>query len=319
MLEMYEKEGVYKVVFFGYANVLQAYKERPNEVVPSLYVRYMDQNSSVRDVEAALEEGFMWIGEALLRHHSQGTAVPADHPVALQIYDLCAKYNVPITVHQDPAEYVRAYEEFERAASLKRNCTFVLHGWWLSSNQVERILERNPNVYIELAGELEGDNGNFLGGTNQDQFATHGSIKSVWKHTFEKYQDRIINGFDFWLQEQYTPENLKKNVEYWRNLLGQIDEQAAEKIAYRNVEDLLAHEVNLTNTSSATATTTEFSSQTFPPTATTSTNALATSQITQSNWLETDWQYAVVVAIILVVSGILLAYKRKRASSKLTK
>jgi hypothetical protein len=34
-------------------------------------------------------------------------------------------------------------------------------------------------------------------------------------------------------------------VDYWRNLLGQISQDAAEKIAYKNVEDLLACRVSL--------------------------------------------------------------------------
>jgi len=264
-LDVYKKQGVYKVIFFDGPAVLQAYNLRPSEIVPSLYVRYMDTESSARDVENALKNGFLWIGEALLRHHGV-SQVPADNPVAMQIYDLCAKYNVPITVHQDSADYSGAYTEFERVADLERNTTFVLHGWWLGSSQVTGILQRHPNVYIELAGELEDDEGDFLGGTRQDQFTSSGRINDNWKYVFEKYQDRVINGFDFWMQSQYSSENLKRNVDYWRDLLGQIDPAAAEKIAYKNVENLVMRQLNSTSTGTyVTQTTTSLSTSGLEP------------------------------------------------------
>jgi len=254
-LEIYKKEGVYKVIFFDGPAALQAHNQRPDEIVPSLYVLHMDAESSVRDVENALKNGFLWVGEALLRHHGV-SQVPADHPAAMQIYDLCAKYDVPITVHQDPADYGDAYIEFERVADMKRNTTFILHGWWLGSAQVTAILQKHPNVYIELAGELENAKGDFLGGTRQDQFSSAGRIGGNWKYIFEKYQDRVINGFDFWMESQFNSDNLKKNVDYWRDLLGQIDQTAAEKIAYKNVENLLAHRPSSTTTTASTIRTT---------------------------------------------------------------
>jgi predicted TIM-barrel fold metal-dependent hydrolase len=254
-LDSYKKQGVYKVIFFDGPAALQAHNLRPNEIVPSLYVRYMDKESSARDVENALKNGFLWIGEALLRHHGV-SQVPADNPVAMRIYDLCAKYNVPITIHQDSADYGGAYVEFEQVADLKRNTTFILHGWWLGSSGVTAILQRHPNVYIELAGELENDKGQFLGGTRQDQFSSAGTINGNWKYVFEKYQDRIINGFDFWMESQYDSANLKRNVDYWRNLFGQIDPAAAEKIAYKNVENLLTHGPSSTTTGTSTIQTT---------------------------------------------------------------
>lgn len=118
------------------------------------------------------------------------------------------------------------------------------------------ILQRHPNVYIELAGELENDKGDFIGGTRQDQFSSAGRINGNWKYIFEKYQDRIINGFDFWMESQYNSDNLKKNVDYWRDLLGQIDPAAAEKIAYNNVENLLEHRLSSTTTGTSTIQTT---------------------------------------------------------------
>ena len=253
-LQLYHQVGVDKVIFFDGNEALEAHRLKPNEIIPSLYVRYMNRTSTVKDLEAALRQGFMWVGEALLRHWGE-TNTPADDPVALQIYDLCAKYRVPITIHQDSKDYRGAYEELERALDRSPNCIFIFHGWWLgpghlSMKNLERLIARHPNLYVELAGELEASPGppwteqTFVGGTARDLFAyPDGRIKEEWRNIFEKYPDRFINGFDLWTQSAYTLENLKIRVEYWRNLLGQISQDAAEKLAFRNVESLLHHRV----------------------------------------------------------------------------
>ena len=256
-IQVYHKAGVDKVIFFDGDESLKAHRLRPNEIIPSFYVMYMNRTSTIKDVEIALKRGFLWIGEALLRHWGV-TSTPADDPVALQIFDLCAKYDVPITVHQDSANYAGAYKELERALDHSPRCIFVFHGWWmgtghLTMGELERLILAHPNLYVELAGELEyqpsasSNEQFFLGGTDRDQFAyPDGRIREEWRSIFEKYPDRFINGFDFFTQAAYKFESIKMRVDYWRNLLGQLSQEVAEKIAYRNVEDILAHRVNLT-------------------------------------------------------------------------
>jgi len=249
-LKLYREVGVNKVIFFNGDSALEACKLRPNEIIPSFYVRYMNRTSTIKDVEAALKRGFMWVGEALLRHAKE-TNTAADNAVALQIYNLCARYRVPITIHQDSANYGGAYEELERALEHNRNCIFVFHGWWLgpghlSMKDLERLIVSHPNLYIELAGELEDSPGppwteqTFLGGTDRDIFAyPDGKIREGWHHLFEKYPSRFINGLDLFAKSAYTLENIRIRVEYWRKLLGQLSQDAAEKIAFKNVESLL--------------------------------------------------------------------------------
>ena len=324
-LETYHKAGVDKVIFFDGSQALQAHRQKPNDIVPSLYVRYMNRTSSVRDVESALKMGFMWIGEALLRHWGE-TSVAADDPVALQIYDLAAKYQVPITIHQDAAEYSRAYEELERALKQCPNTTFVFHGWWLGRGSLqrvqdlERLIMRHSNLYVELAGELEYSPGPpwseqaFLGGTGQDLFAyPNGRIREEWRNIFEKYPARFINGFDLFTESAYELENLKIRVDYWRNLLGQISPDAAEKIAYRNVEDLLAHRLPI----STTVVSTTLVTATSPTRATSVTITTATLQAHPS-WTQTNWEYIAIAAVVAVVAVIIIARRRRRKEGKQT-
>jgi predicted TIM-barrel fold metal-dependent hydrolase len=316
-LDTYHKAGVYKVIFFDGFQALEAHRRKPNEIVPSLYVRYMNRSISVTDVERALKMGFMWIGEALLRHWGE-TSVAADDPVALQIYDLAAKYQVPITIHQDAAEYSGAYEELERALELCPNTTFVFHGWWLGRGSLqrvqdlERLIIRHPNLYVELAGQLEyskppWSEQTFLGGTGQDMFAyPDGRIREEWRNIFEKYPNRFINGFDLFTQSAYELENLKIRVDYWRNLLGQISQDAAERIAYKNVENLLAHNFSSISTSLATTTTqiTEATEPTSTTIATTGVNQQVLDVLSQTNRLYIATAVLVSIALITVAYGL---------------
>jgi len=258
-LEIYHQAGVDKVVMFDGNASIQVYEVRPNETIPSFNAPaggQMNQSSTIAEVASALEGGYQWVGEMGLRHWGE-SAIPADNPVALQIYKLCARYQVPITVHQDSKDYSGAYLELERASYLAPDTIFVFHGWWfgvghLTMSQMERMIVNHPNLYVELAGGLEASPGppwdqqTFLGGTARDYFAyPDGRIRDEWRTIFEKYPDRFINGFDFFTESAFTLVNITRRVDYWRNLLGQIRLDAAEKIAYLNVETLLARRASL--------------------------------------------------------------------------
>jgi len=259
-LETYHKVGVDKIVFMSGLSALQAFRLRPNEIIPSTDEGYANRTGTIGHLDASLSQGFKWVGEIALRHWGQGWTIAADDPVALQVYEVCAKHQVPITIHHDSRDYRGAYEELDRAVGLSPHTIFVFHGWWLgpghlSMQDLERLIVRHANLYVELAGELEaaGTNWNeqtFLGGSRQDQFAhTDGRMKEGWHILFERYPERFISGFDLFTQSAYSYEGIKIRVDYFRNLFGQIDRAAAERICYRNVEDLLAKRICLMNVS----------------------------------------------------------------------
>jgi LPXTG-motif cell wall-anchored protein len=330
--DLYRKAGVDMVIFFDGDGVLQAKGSRPKGIIPAF--RFpddgMNRTYTASDVETAINRGFTWIGEALLRHWGI-TNIPADSPAALKVYDMCAKHRVPITVHQDAAEYYGAYAELERALSYSPNCTFVFHGWWLGRGSLQTVndlgmmMARHPNLYVEFAGELEYQANasvleqTFLGGTSRDQFANpDGTIREEWRSFFEKYQDRIINGFDLFSQSAYKLEEIKKRVDYWRNLLGQMSSEAAEKIAHRNVEDLLAHRPSST-TLTAIATTTSYT-RTTPYTYTTTVIATGTTSVSAGARTPTEpattpltSESSMIAALALIVIAAAAAfYLRKR-------
>jgi hypothetical protein len=334
-VQVYHKASVDKVIFFDGDESMRAHRLRPNEIIPSFYVMYMNRTSTIKDVEIALKQGFAWIGEALLRHWGV-TSTPADDPVALQIFDLCAKYQVPITVHQDSADYRGAYKELEKALDHSPSCIFVFHGWWmgtghLTMEELERLILVHPNLYVELAGELEYQSSAssneqvFLGGTYRDQFAyPDGRIREEWHNIFEKYSDRFINGFDLFTESAYRLDSIEIRVNYWRNLLGQIRPDAAEMIAYRNVEDILAHRVNLTTrtvsavTTSIVVTTTAVtqttSMSTAPQTTTIPETEIRTTMSTQliSGVFTIEVMTIIVAALVVMAAGVFYLRRHRK-------
>jgi hypothetical protein len=294
----------------------------------------MNRTSTIKDVESALKRGFLWIGEALLRHWGE-TSTPADDPVALQIYDLCAKFQVPITVHQDSGEYRAAYTELERALDHSPNCVFVFHGWWLgqghlTTRSLEGLILRHPNLYVELAGELElsappWTEQTFLGKTSRDPFSySDGRIRDEWRSLFENHPDRFINGFDFFTQSAYKFESIKMRADYWRNLLGQLNQKAAEEIAYKNVEDILAHVVNLrtrtmtvgtTLSTHTTAVATQTTRMSTSPQTTATSEAeimIATSTQVASGVFAIEVMVIIVGALVIVAAGVFYLRRRRK-------
>ena len=332
-LDTYREAGVDRVIIMDGDAGLQASRLRSNEIIPSTDEGYPNRTSTVKYLDEALRRGFKWMGEYALRHWGQGWRIPADDPVALQIYDLCGKYGVPITIHQDSAEYPGAYVELERALKHSPNCVFVFHGWWfgkghLTMTDLETLTLRHPNLYVELAGQLEAEGDNwtsekFLGGTTQDLFAyPNGTIREEWREIFEKYPDRFINGFDLWTQPAYELESIKMRVDYWRNLLGQLNQEAAQDIAYKNVEDILAHRVNLATRTATVATTSASHAttavaqtarmSTAPQTTTISETEIRTAASTQppSGAFTVEVIAIIVVALVIVATGVF--YLRRR-------
>jgi predicted S18 family serine protease len=76
--------------------------------------------------------------------------------------------------------------------------------------------------------------------------------------------------------------------------------------------------LNLSGIATSMTSTTSIGDSTIHITETTATTTSTVFQTVETNWLQANWQYdaAIVVAAIFVISGILLAYRRQRIASK---
>jgi hypothetical protein len=110
-------------------DILAACKRYPDRFYPYLSGFDPQDEGAVEYVKKQLETGeWRGLGEIILRHAQAGKRNPADHPVMLKIYDLCAEYNVPIHIHFEPGagiDYEQGIEEIKRALALSAD------GWVL--------------------------------------------------------------------------------------------------------------------------------------------------------------------------------------------
>ncbi len=220
--------------------------------------------SFLTSAEAQLKTGkFYGIGETNLRYYSgkiisPPTAyVPADSQIWLQLVDLSAQYHVPISFHFVPDD-TTANAAFERMLSHNKDATLIwahlgFNNMPLNSATLNDYLLRYPHLYFDTAGiqNMQQDpapqaNSNWWMLTSQ---ADNGRLNKEWRQFFETWNSRILfgsdaggggNGMERWLN--YTGDAVRgatpDAVGHWRNLLSNLDSNAAKNILSANSKEL---------------------------------------------------------------------------------
>ncbi|MFC1906509.1 PQQ-binding-like beta-propeller repeat protein [Chloroflexota bacterium] len=234
------------VLFAGAAELRDAGRKYPNRIIPFLSPFKRDPSTrkmtiprdSPKAIESQLESGFFrGIGEITLRLHPlpvvapQGDNYPADSPVMLEIYDLVAKYGVPINVHVDPGYS----DELERALEHNRKAVIIwAHCGYASPSIIRKMMDKHPNLYGDLSIILDPSKPKYV----STSISPDGSLSREWKDLLENYSERLMFGTDMGMsRERY--EMTAKVTEHYRNLLEQLSPEAAGNIAYRTMLHIL--------------------------------------------------------------------------------
>jgi len=238
-----DQANINKVVLFADATTLRdVYSKYPDRIIP--FLNPFKRDSSTRKliipedapvtIEEHLESGlFKGIGEITLRLHPlpgvapEGDNHPADSPVMLEIYDIAAKYGVPVNVHVD-LEYI---DELERALEHNRKTTIIwAHCGYGDPSLIREMMDRHSNLFADLSIILDPSKGKYsLLHSNPD-----GLISKEWEKLLEDYSDRLMFGTDMGMsKERY--ESTSEVTDYYRGLLYQLSPEAAENIAYKTI------------------------------------------------------------------------------------
>lgn len=199
---------------------LRLHAKAPGRIVPEVrpYRTSSDMGSWTKDravlayVEERLKRGiYKGIGE----FHLGAGAV--EDPVPRAFVDLAARHGIVLHCHCDE-------EAVEGLAKIRPDARVMwAHaGMSASAATVERLLDRTPNLLVELA--LRSD------------VAPGGALDAAWRALFLKHPDRFMLGTDTWVNSQW--DRLPAILDAFRVWLRQLPPDAAARIAHGNAERL---------------------------------------------------------------------------------
>jgi photosystem II stability/assembly factor-like uncharacterized protein/predicted TIM-barrel fold metal-dependent hydrolase len=219
------------------SRVLKAYEKYPNRFYPVLS-GFDPQNPNSADyLEQQLATG-IWkgLGEIYMIQFSMlDYKTVANHPNMMKIYRVLAKYNVPIFFHYErrTKEDVDAiYGALEQNPDVK----FVwVHFANTGPDEIENELVKYPNLYV--LWEIGGSKGS-IGNKN-------------FVNLLEKYPNRFMIGSDVGCMENnLVPYDCREQdcisatyedgMAIHREFLSELSPQTAERIAYKNLEELMS-------------------------------------------------------------------------------
>jgi len=195
------------------------YAEAPDLVLPSLRPyrsrgeigSWMHDPGIANHLESRLKQyRYVAIGE----YHVYGA--DADLPVVRRVVQLAREHKLFLHSHSDADAIERQFKQDPDARIL------WAHAGFDSPEKVREMLRKHKNLWCDLAFRSD--------------HATMGRVDDGWRAAFLEFPDRFLVGTD-----TFTPERWHYVVEHarWsRQWLADLPREVAERIAWRNGEDL---------------------------------------------------------------------------------
>ncbi len=224
-LEMFRKNGVKGILASSLPNdgtrALFEAKSKDVRVVPFIrpYRARADIRTWFKDpaiyvlIESEMKRGYYrGIGEFHLHGADAGGAQ------VKRIVDLAVARDFILHAHSDDEAIEGLF-----AHNPKARIIWAHTGYGTQAEKLERYFARHPGLWGELSGRS--------GITDSE-----GKLTPNWKRLFEKYPDRFLLGTDTWGTERW--EAYARIIAGYRAWLSQLPREAAERIAFRNAEQL---------------------------------------------------------------------------------
>ena len=230
-----KRHNVLKVVLLGVGGLQKedtawltaAAKKYPGRVVAGLPLPDPTSESAASQLAIQLERGKpRVIGEVHMRQVGR-RLIDRDPngPVFGKILDVAAKFEVPIVIHYELTD--QAETALDRALAAHRKSTIVLaHGGEGPPGRLDRLLLRNPNLFIDLSG---------MHFQRTPALASEtGPMDPGWKALIEKMPDRFMMGMDVWAARLFEPSMLDRLFTWTRRMLGELRPDVAERVGHLN-------------------------------------------------------------------------------------
>ena len=234
-----KRHNVLKVVLLGVGGLHKddtawltaAARKYPDRVIAGLPLPDPTSEGAVSQLELQLDRGKpRVIGEVHMRQVGR-RLIDRDPTGAVfgKILDAAAKFAVPIVIHYELTD--QAETALDRALAAHRKSTIVLaHGGEGPPGRLDRLLLRNPNLFVDLSG---------MHFQRTPALASEtGPLDPGWKALIEKMPDRFMIGVDASAARLFEPEMLDRLFTWTRRILGELKPDVAQRVAHRNAVKL---------------------------------------------------------------------------------
>lgn len=150
-------------------------------------------------------------------------------PAFGRVLEAVAEAGVPIVIHYELTDQAAA--RLDRALAAHRKAMVILaHAGEGPPARVQGLLERNPNLVVDLSG---------MHFQRKPALATEtGPLDRDWKTLIETRPDRFMIGLDVWAPRLFEPAMLDRLMTWTRRILGELPPDVAERVAHRNAARL---------------------------------------------------------------------------------
>jgi predicted TIM-barrel fold metal-dependent hydrolase len=234
-----KRHNVLKVVLLGVGGLQKedtawltaASRKYPDRVVAGLPLPDPTSEDAVSQLELQLDRGKpRVVGEVHMRQVGR-RLIDRDPNAAVfgRILDTVGKFGVPIVIHYELTD--QAETALDRALAAHRKSTIVLaHGGEGPPGRLDRLLFRNPNLFVDLSG---------MHFQRTPALATEtGPMDPGWKALIEKMPDRFMIGIDAHAARLFEPAMLDRLFAWTRRILGELRPDVAARVAHGNAVKL---------------------------------------------------------------------------------
>jgi predicted TIM-barrel fold metal-dependent hydrolase len=234
-----KRHNVLKVVLLGVGGLQKedtawltaASRKYPDRVVAGLPLPDPTSEDAVSQLELQLDRGKpRVVGEVHMRQVGR-RLIDRDPNGAVfgGILDTVGKFGVPIVIHYELTD--QAETALDRALAAHRKSKIVLaHGGEGPPGRLDRLLFRNPNLFVDLSG---------MHFQRTPALATEtGPMDPGWKALIEKMPDRFMIGIDAYAARLFEPAMLDRLFAWTRRILGELKPDVAARVAHGNAVKL---------------------------------------------------------------------------------
>lgn len=202
--------------------VTQLHQEAPGMIIPMLgvyqtlddkYDWYKDDHLPAR-IEAALKKGgWQALGELHL------FAEQREQPVFRKMIQLAVDYQLPLTIHADPAVIDTVY-----TIAPDHPVIWAHAGTFPYPDLLADYLQRYPRLHVDLS-------------VRDERMAPGGKLSDDWYTLFVKFPDRFMIGVDTFSTDRW--KRFDQVTTKIRNWLSQLPNDIAKQIAFENADKVL--------------------------------------------------------------------------------